>query len=96
MADNLDTPGWQHQFGHVWLTISTRQQIAAKLQQGISNEKNLDGTKESVGLEFHREHLVGKRDLSDTEKHSNYTIFSGAQMIKMCSVLDPRMGGKWR
>ena len=54
--------GHESEFGHIWLTTSTRQQIAAKLQQGISKEKNLDDIRESVGLEFQREHIVDKKD----------------------------------
>ena len=60
--------GHESGFGHTWLTTSTRQQIAAKLQQGIFKEKILDDIRESVGLEFQREHLVGKRDLFNIEK----------------------------
>ena len=40
--------GNKSQFGHIWLTTSTRQQISAKLQQGISKEKILDDNRESV------------------------------------------------
>ena len=60
--------GHKSEFRHIWLTTSTRQQIAAKLQQGISKEKILDDIRESVGLEFQREHLFGKRDLFNIEK----------------------------
>ena len=60
--------GHESEFGHIWLTTSTRQQIAAKLQQGISKEKILDDIRESVGLAFQREHLVDKRDLFNIEK----------------------------
>ena len=70
--------GHESEFGHIWLTTSTRQQIAAKLQQGISKEKILDDIRESVGLEFQREHLVGKRDLFNIEK-----AFSGTQMTNV-------------
>ena len=58
----------ENKFGHIWFTTSTRHQIAAKLQQGISKEKNLDDIRESVGLEFQRELLVDKRDLFNIEK----------------------------
>ena len=58
----------ESEFGHIWLTTSTRQQIAAKWQQGISKEKNLDDIKGSVGSEFSREHLVDKRDFFNIEK----------------------------
>ena len=60
--------GDECEFGHIWLTTSTRQQIAARLQQSIYKEKNLDDIRESVGLEFQREHLVDKRDLFNIEK----------------------------
>ena len=60
--------GHESEFGHIWLTASTRQRIAAKLQQGISKEKNIDDIRESVGLEFQMEHLVDKRDLFNIEK----------------------------
>ena len=45
-------------------------------------KKNLDDIRESVGLEFHREHLVEKRDLF-TKRHSDWTTFSGTQMTKI-------------
>ena len=60
--------GHESEFGHIWLATSTRQQIAAKLQQGISKEKKIDDIREGVGLEFQREHLVDKRDMFNTEK----------------------------
>ena len=50
--------GHENEFGHIWLTTSSRQQIPAKSQQGISKEKKLDDIRESVGLEFQREHIV--------------------------------------
>ena len=34
--------GHESKFRHIWLTTSTRPQMAAKLQQGISKEKILD------------------------------------------------------
>ena len=58
----------ESEFRHIWLTTSTRQQIAAKLQQGISKEKNLDDSKGTVGSEILREHLVDKRDFFNIEK----------------------------
>ena len=60
--------GHESEFRHIWLTTSTRQKIAAKLPQDISKEKILDDIRESVGLEFQREHLFGKSDLFNIEK----------------------------
>ena len=66
---NLSKSLWSQKWIRAYrLTTSARQQIAAKLQQGISKEKFLDDIIESVRLEFQREHLVDKRDLFNIEK----------------------------
>ena len=72
--------GHEGEFGRIWLTASTRQRIAAKLQQGISKEKNTDDIRESVRLEFQMEHLVDKRDLFNTEKTFRLGNISGTQV----------------
>ena len=64
----LNHYGHEKELEHVWMSKNTREQIAAKLQQGISREKILDDIRDSVGKEFHREHLIDEKDIYNIGK----------------------------
>ena len=57
-----------------------RNEIAAKLQQGVSKEKILDDIRNNVGAEFLRDHIIDKQDvvniqraygLEEVQRHAN-------------------------
>ena len=57
-----------------------RNEIAAKLQQGVSKEKTLDDIRNNVETEFLRDHIIDKQDviniqraygLEEVQRHSN-------------------------
>ena len=48
---------------HKKIYIYTRNEIAAKLQQGVSKEKILDNMQNNVGTEFLHDHIIDKQDV---------------------------------
>ena len=57
-----------------------RNEIAAKLQQGVSKEIILDDTRNNVGTEFLTDHIIDKQDviniqraygLEEVQRHAN-------------------------
>ena len=60
-----------------------RNEIAAKLQQGVSEEKILDDIRNNVGAQFLRDHIIDKKDelniqrayrLDEVQRHANNQI----------------------
>ena len=60
-----------------------RNEIAAKLQQGVSKEKILDDIRNKVGAQFLRDHIIDKKDelniqrayrLDEVQRHANNQI----------------------
>ena len=45
-----------------------RQEIAARLQEGVKAKRILDDVRESVHNELHRHHLADRRDLANIER----------------------------
>ena len=64
--------GHESEFGHIWLTASTRQRIAAKLQQGISKEKNTDDIREVLVWSFRWSILLTKEICLALKRHSDW------------------------
>lgn len=65
---NINHYGHEKELAHVRISKQTKDQIAAKLKQGVAKEKILDDIRDSVGDRFHREHLIDKRDMFNIEK----------------------------
>ena len=61
--------GHAKQLEHAWLPKSKREQIAALLQQGVSQDRILHGIREETvsqtNGEFKRHHLADKKDLNN-------------------------------
>ena len=54
--------GHEIELQHVWLSQTKRQELAAKMQQGVPRGRILNDTKEGVTEDqFLREHLVEKK-----------------------------------
>ena len=56
--------------GHLRLPESTRIQIAAKLQQGITIERIMDDIRDSVS-EISRVHITTRQDINNIKNHYN-------------------------
>ncbi len=54
--------------GHIRLTREARLAIAGQLYQGVSFDRVLDNTRDTVGEKFERIHLVSKKDLHNIEQ----------------------------
>ncbi|CAH3020775.1 unnamed protein product [Porites evermanni] len=73
--------GHEIELQHVWLSKTKRQQLVAKMQQGVPRERILNDIREGVTKDqFLREHLVEKKDLfniqsafglKDYQRHQN-------------------------
>ena len=72
--------GHETELQHLNIPNGVRQQIAAKLKQGVRTDKILDNIRDSVGEKFNREHLVEEQDIrniaiafgiSETRRHDN-------------------------
>ena len=81
MADTCFTHyGHSKNIGYTWISQKKRNEIAAKLQQGVSKEKILDDIRNNVGAEFLRDHIIDKQDvvnirraygLEEVQRHAN-------------------------
>ena len=65
---------------HLRLSKNKREEITAKIKAGISTDNILDDIQESVNTQFHRHHLVDRKDvanfeaaygLKDVRRHAN-------------------------
>lgn len=56
---------------HLRMHSSTRMNIAAKLQQGVSMDRIMDDIRETVSKELNREHLISRQDLHNIKKQYN-------------------------
>lgn len=50
--------GHEKELQHLRITVRKRQEVAAKLKQGVSREKNLDELRDSVSGNLGRYHLI--------------------------------------
>ena len=61
--------GHTREIQHTWLPKEKRQELAAKIQQGVPREIFLDDVRDSVTENnFPRHHLLGKKDLLNIER----------------------------
>ena len=60
--------GHRRSLQYLWLSKKKRQEIAAKLKQGVSKEKVLDAIRENIGAIFSRDHLIDKQDLANIRR----------------------------
>ena len=61
--------GHEIELQHVWLSKTKRQELAAKMQQGVPRERILNDIREGVTEDqFLREHLVEKNDLFNIQR----------------------------
>ena len=60
--------GHQKELQHIWLSKARRQEIAAKLQRGVSKERILDDIRNSLRASLSRRHLVESRDILNIKK----------------------------
>ena len=72
--------GHSKNIGYTWISQKKRNEIAAKLQQGVSKEKTIDDIRNNVGTEFLRDHIIDKQDvisiqraygLEEVQRHPN-------------------------
>ncbi|KAK3710030.1 hypothetical protein QZH41_012420 [Actinostola sp. cb2023] len=57
----------QHQLEHLRLSKVKREEIAAKIKQGVIRDRILDDVRESVTAEFQRHHLIERKDLHNIQ-----------------------------
>ena len=94
--------GHDVELGRTWLSSADRERFAAQLQAGINKDEIMDKIRDEVGLEFHRCHILTKKDLENIErlvdlkhysntKHTMYYI-SGeyAKGIIIFSLIHPK------
>ena len=84
------------ELAHLTLTEDIRLQVSAKLQQGVTIEKILDSSRDTVAEKMERKHLISRQDIHNIkrqynidgiERHSNdYT--SVQAWVKECKTLD--------
>ena len=60
--------GHEKELHHLRMPKGKRQEIAARLQEGVKAKRILDDVRESVHHEFHRHHLADRRDLANIER----------------------------
>lgn len=60
--------GHRRDLRHIWISRKKRQEIAGKLQQGVTKEKILQDIRESVGVQFYRDHLIDKQDMANISR----------------------------
>ena len=63
-----------------------RNEIAAKLQQGVSKEKTLDDIRNNVETEFLRDHIIDKQDVINIQRA--YGLEEVQRANDQTSVLD--------
>ena len=60
--------GHEKELQHLRITKRKRQEVAAKLKQGVSRKNILDEVRESVSGNLGRHHLIAKKDLANIER----------------------------
>ena len=60
--------GHHKELQHTRVTKRKRQEIAAKLKQGVSRERIIDDIRESVSGKLGRHHLMARRDIANIEQ----------------------------
>ena len=60
--------GHEKELQHLRITKRKRQEVAAKLKQGVSREKILDEVRDSVSGNLGRYHLIAQKDLANIER----------------------------
>lgn len=60
--------GHRRNLQHIWLSKKKRQEITAKLKQGVTKQKILDDIRESIGAQFARDHLIDKQDIANIKR----------------------------
>lgn len=60
--------GHEKELQHLRICKRKRQEIAAKLKQGVSRENILDEVRESVTENLGRHHLLARKDLANIER----------------------------
>lgn len=60
--------GQEKELQHLRITKRKRQEVAAKLKQGVSREKILDEVRDSVSGNLGRYHLIAQKDLANIER----------------------------
>ena len=60
--------GHEKELQHLRMPKGKRQEIAARLQEGVKAKRIMDDVRESVHHEFHRHHLADRRDLANIER----------------------------
>ena len=57
--------GHKQELKHVWIPAGQRKSMAAKLQQGVKNNRILNDIRSNVSESFSRVHLVDKQDIKN-------------------------------
>ena len=68
-AEVCDTHyGHEKELQHLWLSKGKRQELAAKIQQGMPRDRILSDVRDSVTEDnLSREHLLERKDLSNIQ-----------------------------
>ena len=83
VAACLSHYGHRANLQHIWLSKKTREELVAKLKQGVTQQHILDETRYNVGVRLMRDHLVDKKDLAnlkrsncidEVQRHPNDTV----------------------
>ena len=53
---------------HIWLSKHGRQEIASKIQQGVSADKILDDIRQSMPESLQRHHILEKKDIHNIQQ----------------------------
>lgn len=61
--------GHEKELQHLWLSKGKRQELAAKIQQGMPRDRILSDVRDSVTEDnLSREHLLERKDLSNIQR----------------------------
>ncbi len=63
--------GHRRSLQHIWLSNKKREELVAKLKQGVSQQRILDEIRDNVGSILTRDHLIDKKDLANIRR-SNF------------------------
>ena len=63
--------GHRRSLQHIWLSKKKREELVAKLKQGVSQQRILDEIRDNVGSRLTRDHLIDKKDLANIRR-SNF------------------------
>ena len=54
-----------HKLGHLHIAATTCEEIASKLQNGVTSERIIDDIRNSSSTDLHREHLISRKDIAN-------------------------------